>query len=368
MRHRSRPTILADLEDRLATDEDGAVVGFIGRTRVSPGTPAPGQEAEAARHVGRSVESLGYEAHETMAIRVLTAIADEIASGSASSASRSSIARGGPARRGEHRRRRRGAPPRRGVRRRAVRDRRDEGPGADLEGGAIRRRPRLDRRAGPEWARPGLIVGGSDRLGSARSARFGSTRPARARVPIRLPDWVVARPPDRALGSPRPGRAAPSAAWWTRDPRPSARRASGRRRRSGRSAARGRRGRPPPADRERVAQGRGRPGPRDGSGGHPGGPRRRDPLGQRLADGLGRPSRGGRLGLPVDPDERDEPGAGAPVRRPGPADRRRSRRRPGRRARDQPGRIPRGSTRRRDSAWRSLPRSSATTRSGGSSP
>ena len=72
-------TILADLEGRLATDEDGAVVGFIGRTRVSPGTPAPGQEAEAARHAGRAVESLAYEAHETMAIRILDAIADEIA-------------------------------------------------------------------------------------------------------------------------------------------------------------------------------------------------------------------------------------------------------------------------------------------------
>jgi molybdopterin converting factor subunit 1 len=73
------PTILSDLEARLATDEDGAVVGFVGRTRVSPGTPAPGQEAEAARHAGRSVEALGYEAHETMALRVLTTIADEIA-------------------------------------------------------------------------------------------------------------------------------------------------------------------------------------------------------------------------------------------------------------------------------------------------
>jgi MoaE-MoaD fusion protein len=73
------PTILSDLEARLATDEDGAVVGFVGRTRLSPGTPAPGQEAEAARHAGRSVESLGYEAHETMAIRILTTIADEIA-------------------------------------------------------------------------------------------------------------------------------------------------------------------------------------------------------------------------------------------------------------------------------------------------
>jgi molybdopterin converting factor subunit 1 len=47
------PTILSDLEARLATDADGAVVGFVGRTRVSPGTPAPGQEAEAARHAGR---------------------------------------------------------------------------------------------------------------------------------------------------------------------------------------------------------------------------------------------------------------------------------------------------------------------------
>ncbi len=72
-------TILADLEARLTTDHDGAVVGFVGRTRVSPGTPAPGQEAEAARHAGRSVESLAYEAHETMALRILAAIADEIA-------------------------------------------------------------------------------------------------------------------------------------------------------------------------------------------------------------------------------------------------------------------------------------------------
>ena len=72
-------TILADLEARLATAEDGAVVGFVGRTRISPGTPAPGQEAEAARHAGRAVEALAYEAHETMALRVLGAIADEIA-------------------------------------------------------------------------------------------------------------------------------------------------------------------------------------------------------------------------------------------------------------------------------------------------
>ncbi|MGH3075983.1 MAG: molybdenum cofactor biosynthesis protein MoaE, partial [Gaiellales bacterium] len=71
--------ILAELADVLAVPEDGAVVGFLGRTRSTPGTPAPGQEAEAARHAGRSVESLDYEAHDVMALRTLAAIADEIA-------------------------------------------------------------------------------------------------------------------------------------------------------------------------------------------------------------------------------------------------------------------------------------------------
>jgi MoaE-MoaD fusion protein len=71
-------SILAELGDRLATDADGAIVGFLGRTRVSPGTPAPGQEAEAALHAGRSVEGLAYEAHEPMAIAILERIAAEI--------------------------------------------------------------------------------------------------------------------------------------------------------------------------------------------------------------------------------------------------------------------------------------------------
>ena len=53
-RRRSRPPILAELADALAVPEDGAVVGFLGRTRSTPGTPAPGQEAEAARHAGRT--------------------------------------------------------------------------------------------------------------------------------------------------------------------------------------------------------------------------------------------------------------------------------------------------------------------------
>jgi molybdopterin synthase catalytic subunit len=70
--------ILAELADALAIPEDGAVVGFLGRTRSTPGTPALGQEAEAARHAGRTVESLEYEAHEPMALGTLAAIADEI--------------------------------------------------------------------------------------------------------------------------------------------------------------------------------------------------------------------------------------------------------------------------------------------------
>ena len=72
-------SVLGELGDRLATDLDGAIVGFVGRTRATPGTPAPGQEAEATKHAGRSVESLEYEAHEPMALAMLGRIADEIA-------------------------------------------------------------------------------------------------------------------------------------------------------------------------------------------------------------------------------------------------------------------------------------------------
>ncbi|MEA2609445.1 MAG: MoaE-MoaD fusion protein [Chloroflexota bacterium] len=71
--------ILGELADRLAAPEDGAFVGFLGRTRSTPGTPAPGQEAEAARHAGRSVESLEYVAHDSLALAVLAAIAEEVA-------------------------------------------------------------------------------------------------------------------------------------------------------------------------------------------------------------------------------------------------------------------------------------------------
>jgi molybdopterin synthase catalytic subunit len=70
--------ILAELADRLALPEDGAVAAFLGITRSSPGTPAPGQEAAALAHAGRRVEALDYEAHESMALAVIAEIADEI--------------------------------------------------------------------------------------------------------------------------------------------------------------------------------------------------------------------------------------------------------------------------------------------------
>lgn len=74
------PDMLPGLIARLATPADGAVVTFLGVTRATPGTPAPGQEAEAERHAGRAVESLDYEALEPLALRVLVEIANEIES------------------------------------------------------------------------------------------------------------------------------------------------------------------------------------------------------------------------------------------------------------------------------------------------
>ena len=67
------------LSTRLATPDDGAIVAFVGRTRASHGTPAPGQEAEAARHASRTVDALEYEAHQPMAVAILEQIAHEIA-------------------------------------------------------------------------------------------------------------------------------------------------------------------------------------------------------------------------------------------------------------------------------------------------
>ena len=62
----------------VATDEDGAVVLFVGRTRVTPGTPAPGDEGAARRLAGERVTSLTYEAAEPYASAEITAICDRL--------------------------------------------------------------------------------------------------------------------------------------------------------------------------------------------------------------------------------------------------------------------------------------------------
>jgi molybdopterin synthase catalytic subunit len=69
-------SVLADLRRRVATPDDGAVVSFVGQTRRTPGTPAPGQEA--APSPSGEVLELEYEAFESMALAVLGQIADEI--------------------------------------------------------------------------------------------------------------------------------------------------------------------------------------------------------------------------------------------------------------------------------------------------
>jgi molybdopterin converting factor subunit 1 len=70
--------MLAELRATVPTTGDGALVLFVGQTRESPGTPAPGQESEAARYAGESVQGLEYEAFERMALIVLGQVADEI--------------------------------------------------------------------------------------------------------------------------------------------------------------------------------------------------------------------------------------------------------------------------------------------------
>jgi len=72
-------TLARELTDAVATPADGAVVVFEGRTRSTPGTPAPGEAAEAARLAGHAVESLEYEALEPLVRRVWEMIADDVA-------------------------------------------------------------------------------------------------------------------------------------------------------------------------------------------------------------------------------------------------------------------------------------------------
>ena len=82
---RISPAPLADglinaLIAEIATPEDGAVIVFVGRTRVSPGTPAPGEEEAAARHAGERVVALEYEAAEPFASAELSLVCDRLLS------------------------------------------------------------------------------------------------------------------------------------------------------------------------------------------------------------------------------------------------------------------------------------------------
>jgi len=70
--------LITELRATVPSAADGAVVVFVGQTRETPGTPAPGQEAAAAQHAGERVNRLEYEAFEEMALEVLRAIAAEI--------------------------------------------------------------------------------------------------------------------------------------------------------------------------------------------------------------------------------------------------------------------------------------------------
>ncbi len=70
--------LLAELRGSVPSSADGALVLFIGQTRESPGTPSPGEEAEAATHSGQPVVGLDYEVFDEMVLDVLRAIATEI--------------------------------------------------------------------------------------------------------------------------------------------------------------------------------------------------------------------------------------------------------------------------------------------------
>ena len=62
----------------IASEGDGAVVTFVGRTRATPGTPAPGEEATAARFANERVVGLEYEVAAGLAEPALAAICDVI--------------------------------------------------------------------------------------------------------------------------------------------------------------------------------------------------------------------------------------------------------------------------------------------------
>jgi molybdopterin converting factor subunit 1 len=71
--------VLEQLRNTVPTDSDGALVIFVGQTRDTPGTPAPGEEAAAGLHAGKPVTTLDYEAFDEMALDVFRTIGAEIA-------------------------------------------------------------------------------------------------------------------------------------------------------------------------------------------------------------------------------------------------------------------------------------------------
>jgi len=70
--------LVAELRAAVSSAADGAVIVFLGQTRESAGTPAPGQAAPATSERTGAVERLEYEAFDTMALSILDTIADEI--------------------------------------------------------------------------------------------------------------------------------------------------------------------------------------------------------------------------------------------------------------------------------------------------
>jgi molybdopterin synthase catalytic subunit len=76
--HPMDDALIGALRLEVSTPADGAVVVFLGQTRETPGTPAPGQEDQAARFADERVEGLTYEALESMVLGVLGEVADEI--------------------------------------------------------------------------------------------------------------------------------------------------------------------------------------------------------------------------------------------------------------------------------------------------
>ena len=69
---------ISALVREVATDQDGAVVIFVGCTRVTPGTPAPGEEDAAAPFTNSVVTHLEYEAADGYAESELADICERL--------------------------------------------------------------------------------------------------------------------------------------------------------------------------------------------------------------------------------------------------------------------------------------------------